>query len=94
MDTLIQYISRILAWALQAVDWVLIEVFGVVCTALGNILSAIPVPSWMSGASSQLGALPAGVLYFAQVMDFSFGLTVVASAYGIRFLIRRIPVIG
>jgi hypothetical protein len=34
------------------------------------------------------------VLYFAQVMDFSFGLTVVASAYGIRFLIRRIPVIG
>jgi hypothetical protein len=33
-------------------------------------------------------------LYFSQALDFSFGISVALSAYGIRFLIRRLPVVG
>ncbi len=94
MDTLIQYVQRILAWLLQFVDWCLAEIFSVVLTALLAILNAIPVPAWVSNAGSSIASLPPGILYFSQALDFSFGISVALSAYGIRFLIRRLPVVG
>jgi hypothetical protein len=94
MTYLIHYIQTILTWLLTFVDWVLIEVFSVICAAVGAVLNAIPVPSWASSAGSSLSALPAGVLYFAQAADLPTGLSIIFSAWGIRFLIRRIPFIG
>ena len=55
------------------------------------ILSLIPVPSWLSSGSF---ALPDGVLFFAAALEINTGIGIVISAYTIRFLIRRIPVIG
>jgi hypothetical protein len=94
MTYLIQYIQAILAWLLSFVDWVLTETFHVLCAAALAVINAIPVPSFFTSAGSFLGALPPGVVYFAQSADLGFGFTVIFSAIGIRFLIRRLPFVG
>jgi len=56
-----------------------------------NLLAAIPLPSW---ATNPTFSLPDGVLWFASVLELPYGASVMASAWGIRFLIRRLPFIG
>lgn len=66
-------------------------VWQLVIDAVVAVLSAIPVPDWMSTGSFQL---PGEVLWFASVLELQYGLGVMSAAWTIRFLIRRIPVIG
>ncbi|GHD66082.1 DUF2523 family protein [Jeongeupia chitinilytica] len=44
--------------------------------------------------SSGLAALPSSVWYFLDLFGFSLGFPAVVSAFALRFIIRRIPVIG
>lgn len=39
-------------------------------------------------------AIPASVWFFLDVFKVGFGLQALATAYGTRFIIRRLPVIG
>lgn len=94
MTYLIQYIQQILSWLLQFVDWILIEVFKVIGAAVLAVIDAIPVPSFFTSAGSFMAALPPGVVYFSQGLDLSTGFTVLFSAIGLRFLIRRLPFVG
>lgn len=58
-----------------------------------NVLNAIPVPDFISQLptyASQLG----GATYWLDVLNVGTGMTLVISAYVIRFTIRRIPFIG
>lgn len=61
---------------------------------LGAVINAIPMPSWAHDAGNLLGGIPSGVSYFLGFFEFAFGLSVIGSAYLVRFLIRRIPIIG
>lgn len=94
MTYLIQYIQQILSWLLTFVDWILTEIFSVLCAAALAVIDAIPVPSFFASASGFLGALPPSVVYFSQGLDLRTGFTVLFSAVGIRFLIRRLPFVG
>ena len=47
-----------------------------------------------SSISPALGNLTAGMWYFLDLFGFSFGLPAILSAWVLRFMIRRIPVIG
>jgi hypothetical protein len=94
MDFLIKYISQILAWVLGFIDWVFIECAKLVLAGLAAVLAAIPVPSWVSGASGAVASIPAGVAYLIGTMHIADGCTIMVSAYTIRFLIRRLPVVG
>ena len=94
MTYLIQYIQAILTWLLSFVDWVLIEVFQVLCAAVLAVINAIPVPSFFTSAGSFMSALPPGVVYFSQAMDLHTGFVILFSAVGLRFLIRRLPFVG
>jgi hypothetical protein len=94
VDFLIKYIKEILAWLLGFIDWIGIEVTKIFLAAFAAIINAIPVPSWVSGASGAIAAIPPGVAYFTSTMHIGTGATIMVSAYTIRFLIRRIPIIG
>ncbi len=50
----------------------------------------IPIES-LTGVLSNI---PPGVLWFASILDLNFALPTVLGAYAVRFLIRRLPVIG
>lgn len=94
MDFLIKYIKQILDWLLLFVDWVAIEISKVVLAGLAAVLTAIPVPSWMSGASGAVASIPDGVAYLIGTMHIADGCTIMVGAYTLRFLIRRIPLVG
>ncbi|HIE83498.1 MAG TPA: hypothetical protein EYQ00_06440 [Dehalococcoidia bacterium] len=56
------------------------------------VLEVIPVPDWALNVGSL--QLPSAVAWFAGAFELPFGIAVMTSAWLIRFLIRRIPVIG
>jgi hypothetical protein len=60
--------------------------------ALLAVIDAIPMPAWTQNAGGL--SLPPEVVWFASAFELHYGAVVVASAYGIRFLIRRMPIIG
>jgi hypothetical protein len=94
MTYLIHFLQEILAWLLQFVDWILIEVFQVIGAAVLAVINAIPVPSFFASAGSFMAALPPGVVYFSQGLDLRTGFTILFTAIGLRFLIRRLPFVG
>jgi hypothetical protein len=94
MSALMHYIQTILTWLLSFVDWIFSELFQLICAAAITIIAAIPLPAWVAGAGTSVSGLPAGVLYLAQAFDLGNGLIIMFSAWGLRFLIRRIPFIG
>jgi hypothetical protein len=94
MDYLIKFISQILAWLLSFVGWVLTETAKLVMAALAAIVNAIPVPDWFANAGGAVANIPPGVAYLISSMHIESGAGIMVSAYTIRFLIRRIPIIG
>jgi hypothetical protein len=60
---------------------------------VSDLFSLIPAPDFLENINSSL-SIPSSVAFFAAPMQFQFGVGVIVSAYTIRFLIRRIPIIG
>ena len=56
------------------------------------VVESIPVPDFMVNVGGLI--IPDSVLYFAAAFNITAGITIIVAAYGVRFLIRRIPVIG
>jgi hypothetical protein len=56
------------------------------------VIEALPVPAW----ASNVGALqlPDGVLWFANALELPAGAAIMATAWTIRFIVRRLPVVG
>jgi hypothetical protein len=55
------------------------------------MLELLPVPDWMTDSTF---ALPDGVMWFASAFELPAGLVILSGAWLIRFIIRRIPIIG
>lgn len=60
---------------------------------LASILELIPVPDWVDDADS-LGHLSSDIAFYVAPMQLGEGIGIILTAYTIRFIIRRIPVIG
>lgn len=67
-------------------------IFGSILDGLAFIFNMLPVPEFMKDLPSY--TLPPEVAYYAQYMQLEFGLSVIVIAYTLRFIIRRLPVIG
>lgn len=94
MSYLISFIEQILTWLVEALLWVPQKVYELLLDALATIIEAVPVPDFMSSLGSMVGGLDPAIAYFAGPLQLGTGLTWVFSALTLRFLIRRIPVIG
>lgn len=81
-----------LTWMQDEVKGFFVWISEQVFTGLVAVLNAIPMPAWTQNAGAI--ALPSSVLWAANAFELHYAAVVVASAYGIRFLIRRIPFIG
>tara|TARA_A100001391_G_scaffold68654_1_gene43891 strand:+ start:4748 stop:5038 length:291 start_codon:yes stop_codon:yes gene_type:complete len=82
-------------WTGHFVDGVNDFVLWLLEMLLGSVISvieAIPVPGWLDQAASV--SLPDSMLWLSGILQLPFGMTVFVSAYTLRFLIRRIPLIG
>lgn len=56
------------------------------------ILELIPVPTFAQNMGSL--NMPSGVAWFAQALELPSGAAIMVSAWGIRFVVRRLPFIG
>lgn len=94
MSFLIDFLSRALAFLVDLLLWVPHKLYALVLDALASVLEAIPVPEFMENLGSLVAGLDPAIAYFAAPLQLGTGMTWVFSAMVLRFLIRRIPVIG
>jgi hypothetical protein len=74
--------------------WIPKKIIGWILDKLAGLIESIPVPEFFSQANSALASIPSEVGYFIEPMNFGVGLSMIISAYIIRFIIRRIPIVG
>lgn len=91
-DWLTDFLNDAIAWLIDLLLWLPLKLYELLLSGLAAILNALPVPSW--AADLNLDWIPSGMAYWLGPFQVGFGLTCITSAYLLRFLIRRIPVIG
>lgn len=94
MSYLINFLERILTWLVELLLWVPHKLYSLVLDAFAAIIEAIPVPDFMSDLGSLVAGLDPAIAYFSAPLQLGTGMTWVFGALVLRFLIRRIPVIG
>lgn len=97
-DTLIAFIKGLLAtvlgWVVDFVSWAFLSLWKLLLEGLASVIESIPVPSFISGAQSFFGGIPSGIVYFFQFFAVAEGLAMISAALLLRFILRRIPLIG
>lgn len=68
--------------------------FSEILDGCAHLLELIPVPDAFSQARSAFSGLPSNIVWFLDMSGFKVCLTIIIGAYIIRFLIRRIPIVG
>lgn len=94
LKNIIQFLGNMLEWLIEFVTWCLVKVLLLIFEGLLYVLNAIPVPDFMTDLDGNIAGIDPGVLYFVQPLQLGTGITWLVSAYLLRFLIRRLPVIG
>lgn len=94
MSSLIHYIGQILTWLVSLITYAGQYLWNLLLTGLNAIVNAIPVPEFMMNATNVMSGLPPGVAYVWGIFQIGPGLAILVSAMILRFLIRRIPLIG
>lgn len=81
-----------IAWLIDEAKLFLIWVLEQCLSAVVSVIDAIPLPSWVDNIGTL--QLPDALAWAVHAFEIPYGASVIASAYVIRFLIRRIPIIG
>lgn len=69
------------------------DLFAALLDALLAVLEAIPVPSWLD-VTDPFAAIDPGVVFFVDALQLPEGIAIILGAYVIRWIIRRLPVVG
>lgn len=69
-------------------QWVFEKILG----AFASVIELIPVPEFFNSFSS--AKLPSVVLWAAEPFMLSYGVGIISTAYIVRFVIRRLPIVG
>lgn len=91
----------LIQWLVHAAQWLFdlllvlpLHLWVLVLGGLQSAVNAIPVPSFFSSAASYVAQMPGSVAYFSEGMQIPYGLGVVTTAWLLRWVLRRIPLIG
>lgn len=94
MDFLIDFLGQILVWLKDLLLWLPRKITELVLDGLAFVIEAIPVPDFLQNASGYLAAVPPEVVFFLDGFLFAQGIAIIVSAFVLRFVIRRIPIVG
>jgi len=94
LDWLLDWLNAFLTWLVELLLWLPLQLWDLLLDGLEAFFLWLPVPSFFTTASASLAGIPGEVAYFAEALALGPGLTLIFSAYVIRFVIRRLPVVG
>lgn len=98
MDAVIKWFSdkfsELLQWVYDFFQWLGQTIFAGIMDALASVLEAIPVPAFFNQAAGFFDNIPDSVAYFLNMFAVGEGIAMILAALVLRFLIRRIPIIG
>ncbi|MES9872661.1 MAG: hypothetical protein ABW146_06105 [Candidatus Sedimenticola sp. 6PFRAG7] len=89
-----EMISKFASWLKELFEWLGQKIFESIMDAAAKLIENIPVPSFFNTASAKIGQLGADVGYWIGPFELDFGVGVILTAYTLRFILRRIPIIG
>ena len=90
MSALITFLGQILGFVVNFFEQLPLLLMGPFLDGVNAFLQALPVPSFFGSAAGFAAAIPPAAAFFLQGFQIVPGLTIVFSAYTIRFVIRRI----
>lgn len=77
---------------LEGLGQLVVSFWNYLLSGLSSLFELIPAPAFLSNLATT--DIPSGVAWAADIFQIEFGLSVIVSAYTLRFIIRRIPGIG
>ncbi len=83
-----------LAWLSDEIKLIWQSVIESMLGAFAYVLEQIPVPDFMLNIQNNSFQIPASVLYWTDFFEVPFGLGAFIAALTLRFILRRIPIIG
>ena len=81
-------------WLINLLLYVPRQIYSLFGDALESSINGIMDVINFSGVSTAWASIPGGVLYLAGWFHVGQGITTLLVAYTVRFLIRRLPVVG
>lgn len=94
INNLFKWLNDFVAWVYDFITNFPAFVLDWVADGIVSFFVHLPVPSFFSTASSIWASIPSEVAFFMGLCQFNFGIALVLSAYLLRFILRRIPLIG
>ena len=74
--------------------YVPLKIWELLLDSLASILESLPVPDFINNVSGYAASIPSDVIFFVAPFKLGLGISFIGGAYVLRFLIRRIPIIG
>lgn len=79
-------------WLIDQLASLVLWVWDKILSGLASIIEAIPVPDWAANIGTL--QLPEVVAWALAPFQLQTGVAIIMSAYALRFVIRRLPVVG
>lgn len=89
-----QWLTDFAKWLLDILLFIPRWIWNESLQAIAALINAIPVPEFIQAWPQLAAAIPPQVVWFLNLLQVRQGLAIVVSACVLRFLIRRIPLVG
>jgi hypothetical protein len=86
----ITFLGQLFAWLFSFLVDLPLYVLSLLFAGLATVINDIPAPGFFSDAAGWIGSMPPLAAYLLQTFAIGAGLTMVLSAYTLRFAIRRV----
>lgn len=80
-----------LNWLVVEIKLVFVGIYSSILDSITGLLTSIPSPSFLL---TPVPPMPASVIFYSDLFMIPYGLSAMVSAYLLRFIIRRLPIIG
>lgn len=91
---LVELIEKWADWFIELLLWLPKKLWELMLDGLASFLESIDPPAFMQDAQSFWSGIPSGIVYFMDFFAVAEGLGMIAAALVLRFILRRIPLIG
>lgn len=92
MDCKFYDISCIAHWSVDEIKALFLNFFHSILGAFASVFESIPIPDFLLNVGSF--SLPVSVLFWTDLFQVPLGLSIIVPTYILRFIIRRLPVVG